>query len=274
MADIYVCGSGVRLPDHLTVEVIAALHECTTIFSIWPDTARDSLPPPLRSRFRSLLPLYRPGELRRDTYAQQVEVVVAAGRANPPVGYLTPGNPMVFDSVAKGILAAADRLGLAADVLAGVSSIDTVLVDLRRDAAPGLQIYEANSLLLHQLQPRTDLACLLMQPSVFGTSYVAIDRLPTALAMRPLRDYLLRFYPAAHRVCFVSTATTAGRPPVVDHFALGDLGGTESAPQALGRSLFLPPARPLEVDADYFPGMSDPGRLAEPYRQPQTPPPE
>ncbi|MER7273756.1 SAM-dependent methyltransferase [Dactylosporangium sp. NPDC000244] len=271
MVDVYVCGSGVRLPDHLTIEVLRALDACSTIFSIWPDGYQVLLPEGLRARFRSLMPLYRPGELRDDTYALQVDAIVSAARADPPVAYLTPGNPMVFDSVAQGLLAAGDRLGLSIEILAGVSSIDTILVDLRRDAAPGLQIYEASTLLIYQLQPRTDIACLLMQPNAFGTVFVASDRQPTALALRPLRDYLLRFYPAEHLVWYVSSSMAGSREPQLDCFVLGDLGGTESAPQEPGRSLYLPPARPLAIDAQYADGLADPRRLTEPYRRPSPP---
>jgi hypothetical protein len=121
-----------------------------------------------------------------------------------------------------------------------VSSIDTILVDLQLNTAPGIQVYDTSALLARGIQPRIDVPCLLVDPcSTFTADFSAPDmRRPTTL--RSLRDYLRQFYPAEHEVVFVTSATTIGEHSRLDRFPLDDLGDIVDATAAQNASLFLP----------------------------------
>ena len=254
---VYAIGLGIRIPDHLTVEALDALQRCRRLFSILPGTILSPLPTDITAKIESLEPHYVPGVLRRDAYQRQVSVILDACTPESPVGYVTSGNPVFFDSVTDGLRVECERRGIEFRLVAGVSSIDAILVDLCCDVAPGLQIFEASSLLAFEIEPRTDLAAIVMQPNVFGTSFVVANRQISAEAMRPLREYLLRFYPPDHPVTYVTSAVRPGVASDLEQFPLGELGGTEEHPQAPGASLYIPSARPLAQNPAFLQRMAD-----------------
>src|SRR5262249_51634122 len=153
----------------------------------------------------------------------EVEMLLAAGERNPPVAYLTPGNPIVFDRVTQGVVEEAPRRGLSFEVFPGISSLDTMLVDLQRDIAPGLQIYDATSFVAARIEPRVDLDCLLFQIAVFGTPYIAVGHHPQSDAFVYLQEHLLRFYPAEHEIIQVTSASYPSADAQLNRFPLKNL---------------------------------------------------
>src|SRR4051812_45509127 len=85
---IYVCGAGIRMPHHFTVETLDLLDRCHLIYTVLPPSAASFLPTSLDGRFRSLWSLYKGGTLRRHAYEAMVETVVTAAEEQSPVGYL------------------------------------------------------------------------------------------------------------------------------------------------------------------------------------------
>jgi hypothetical protein len=140
------------------------------------------------------------------------------------------------------------------------------MIDLQQDIAPVIQIYDSSAVVAYKIALRVDIACLLVQPNTFGTSYVAADRHPLTEAMRPLREHLLLYYPPDHELTYVTSATAPGRNAILSRFPLKNLGGTEEAPQVPGGSLFIPPASPLQADDQFVSKMFDTRRLTEMYR--------
>lgn len=262
---IYICGIGVRAPHHFTIETLDALDKCTTIFSILKSAEKNVLPQSLQERFCSLWHLYKPGALRHKAYAAQIATVLEEAAKQPPVAYLTQGNPIFFDSVTQGLLEEGNKREIRVKVLAAVSSIDTILVDLQRDVAPGIQIYDASAVLLHKIDLRTDIPCLLLQPHIFGTLYVAGDHQPKADMFKPLRDYLLQFYDSDHEIISVTSATSRMITPILHRFQLVNLGNPERTEHTMGASLFIPASKQLEVDQEFLQTMLDSKRLAEVY---------
>ncbi|WP_327342775.1 SAM-dependent methyltransferase [Streptomyces europaeiscabiei] len=255
--DVFIVGAGVQVPDHLTVAAVDALEKCQEIYSILPRSTHTMLPSRWASKMRSLQDLYEQGGRRLDVYGEEVDLIWQAARSNPPVAYLTVGNPVVFDSVTAGLIARSTRGDMQVRVIAGVSSVDAVIADLGIDYAPGLQVFDASSLVAHNIRPRNDVACLLMQPHVFGTAFVAMGRQPRAAALWPLRRHLLQCYPDDHEVTYVTCSVAAGQPTRVETFPLSRLGGSEESPQVPGASLFIPAAVALRSDEEFSGRMMD-----------------
>ena len=231
--DVAVIGMGVQKVAHMTLEAVEFLRRCKRGFVVSPDQKavddfRDSLSsylkpgdslPPLESLSRA----YRRDRKRYDNYREATGIVLAATESERPVAYLTPGNPVTFDRVAHEILAATRERNLRAVVIAGVSSVDTVLVDLQQDPAPGLPIFEASLFVGAKVQPDMRFAYLLMQIGVFGTNYPVIGREPRVNVLAPLKDYLLQFYPSDHLVVLVRSASHLNRPASIHPVQVGSL---------------------------------------------------
>jgi len=248
--DLFIVGAGVQIPDQLTMAAVRALNESNEVYTILPRSCFELLPSSWLPKLRDLRALYLRGGRRIDVYTAEVELIFQAARSNPPVAYLTVGNPVVFDSVTSALIARSAEHEMRIRVIAGVSSVDAIMADLGMDYAPGLQVYDATSLVVHDIRPRTDVACLLMQPDVFGTGYVAMGWEPRASALRPLREHLLRSYPENHQVTYVTCSSAGGVAPDLESFPLRELGGSENLPQKPGASLLIPSSTALSVNAE------------------------
>jgi hypothetical protein len=188
--------------------------------------------------------------------------VVSAAVANPPVCLATYGHPWVYCHPTTLITRAAPLLGLHVEVFPGVSSFDTLLVDLGTDIAlSGIQMYEATDLLLRRRPIQTDVTCVIWQPTVVGDPTYHTEPY-TADQFTPLQEYLLRFYPADHEAAIVTTKTHPLTRSVVQHLQLGALAmELERAPKV--GTLYIPPLgeRPVE-DAELLEVMLTAGSEA------------
>jgi uncharacterized protein YabN with tetrapyrrole methylase and pyrophosphatase domain len=209
----------------------------------------DSFPPLV-----SLSPAYRPDRKRCENYTDATGIVLQATEAERPLAYLTPGNPVTFDTVAQRILAAARTRSLRTLVVAGISSLDTVMADLEQEPAPGLHVFEASCFVGARVRPDTRFACLLMQIGVFGTNYAVIGREPRWDALAPLRDYLLQFYPRDHLVALVRSAAYNDQPASTYRVTLGALDHVPAHAQR-GASLYIPAVSPPRLEARFHERM-------------------
>lgn len=246
--DIALIGMGIQYVAHMTLEAVATLQRCRRGFVAGLDQKTvdhlratlasylkpgDALPPLL-----SLSSAYRADRQRGQNYAEAASLVLQAAEAERPVAYLTFGNPVTYDTVTQEILVAAQARNLSVVVIPGVSSIDTVLVDLRQEPGPGLQIFDASCFVGAEVKPDTRFACLLMQVGVFGTNFPVIDREPQGNALAPLKDYLLQFYPPDHSVILVRSGTNLNQAANVHRVTVGSLDQVPAKAQQ-GASLFI-----------------------------------
>jgi uncharacterized protein YabN with tetrapyrrole methylase and pyrophosphatase domain len=238
---VYVIGAGVDPVRHLTIEAIEALGSCKEIWTNVPIEVFRRLPGTLTPAVRSLKPFYRDNQPRRQNYADATQHILTRAGELGVVAYFTQGHPIIFDSVASNLYNGGVAQGVQVSVIGGISSIDTVLLDVRFDPGGGLHIFEATNFVYNKLKFDTRAALLLFQPSVFG---MRTPRL-TANAPHPnlgdLRDALLAHYPASHTATFVRSATSFN-PPFMISVEIGALDSV--APSAtLASSLFIPPLR-------------------------------
>ncbi|MFN8524547.1 MAG: SAM-dependent methyltransferase [Chloroflexota bacterium] len=263
-ADIFVVGTGMACPEQLTQEAAAALRRCRVVYTLLGD-GLDTLDG-WTGRVESVSHLYRPGRWRPDIYQEVVETVLDATDRERPVGYLAGGNPAIFDYICSQIRDQGRARGLHVRTIAGVSSLDTVLLDLEHDIGhSGLQIYEASWFVRHRIEPRVDVPLLLMQPSAFGTNFATLGHAPTPRALEPLRHYLERFYPPAHPLVLVRSSGAWFEDPQIHRAPLADV--CEVGLEILrGTSLYIPPLRPPADDETFGKLTADPSHFADAYR--------
>jgi tetrapyrrole methylase family protein/MazG family protein len=241
-ADLYILGAGVWFPEHLTGQTIRILTACKRICSNLPQEDLDSLPPGLRAKCTSLWQLYQENRDRSENYKMVAQAVLDAVAVERPVAWMTPGHPLIFDSVSQALLELAPQQGWKVEVVPAISCIDTVLAQLGYDPAGGLVVYEATSLVGQKLPLLPWFATLLLQPSAFGSSLTHYSSRWTP-DLTPLRDHLLNFYPATHRCAFVRSYSPRVGPSQVSWWELGNLTSAEFDVLA-GTTLFIPGAQP------------------------------
>ncbi len=238
---LYLLGAGVSFPEHLTLQTLDILAICNRICSNLPQSDLDLLPGDLRANCRSLWPIYQENRNRADNYAEVSLAVLEAAAAEPPVAWLTPGHPLIFDSVSQNLLKSGRDRGWNVQVVAAISCIDTILAELGYDPANGLLIHEAYGLVMRQLPIVPSSATLLLQPSAFGSDLTHYHSKWTP-DLSPLRDYLLQYFEPDHACAFVRSHSLQGAPSQICWKQLGALASATSD-EVAGSTLFLPPAQ-------------------------------
>jgi uncharacterized protein YabN with tetrapyrrole methylase and pyrophosphatase domain len=202
--------------------------------------------------------LYKEGAFDRDVYARIAETVIAGTKKYAHVCFLVPGHPLIYVTTSSLILEGAQRLGVKATVLPGISALDTMIIQLRLEIGRyGLQVFESNRFVYLAFKPDPRVPLFLLQPGAIGTGFITAQRKNRARRFEILRDCLLRYYPPEHR-CFLLVSkfdpklrsvkrsiTIRGIPR---HADLIDYS----------TSLFIPPSADFQiVDHDFYARLTD-----------------
>ena len=245
--DIGIVGTGIVGTHQLTREAAEVVRRCRRTFVIDSGYGIPEYLQTLCPDVTELGTLYEPGRDRLRTYHRMAAEVVSAAVANSPVCLATYGHPWVYCHPTTLITRAASLLGLHVEVFPGVSSFDTLLVDLGTDIAlSGIQMYEATDLLLRRRPIQSDVTCVIWQPTVVGDPTYHTGPY-TVEQFTPLQKYLLGFYPAEHEAAIVTTKTYPLTRSVVQRLQLGDLAVELQRAPKVG-TLYIPPLRERPVE--------------------------
>ncbi|GII00052.1 SAM-dependent methyltransferase [Planobispora takensis] len=272
--DIAVVGLGIRGIHQMTREVEETVRRCAKTFVT--DMALGVV-----DHLRTLCPevvdlssAYRPGNHRVLIYRQMAAQVVTAALESPPVCFASYGHPKVYCYPTTLIQRAARVLDLKVTVLPGISSLDSLLVDLNLDPAlDGLQVYEATDLVVRERPLQTDAPCVLLQAPIVLDAFNS-GGVPRVDDVGRVQEYLLRFYPPDHWVTLLVSAVHPLLEPIRKGVRVADL--TRALRQAPTVStLYIPPvgSRPV-ADRELAERMRlpDTGNGNGPPRRPGRPP--
>ena len=134
----------------------------------------------------------------------------------------------------------------------------------------GIQIYDATSVVIYDVCIRSDFPCLLLQPSVFGTGFVAIAHEPKAKALVPLRDHLLKFYPADHEIAFLTSAMLPSAEPSFTCLQVGELADEGRQRPVPGASIYIPRLRAPVPHQELLDNMTDAAAFRRSFRRRDT----
>ena len=245
--DIGIVGLGIVGTHQITREAVEVLQHCRHTFVV---ESGYGIPEYLKTLCRdvtSLGSLYERGKNRMPTYRKMAAEVVSAAMTKSPVCFAAYGHPWVYCYPTTLITRAAKHLKLHVEVFPGVSSFDTLLVDLGTDIAfDGIQMYEATDLLLRRRPIQNDVTCLIWQATIVGDPTYPDKPFETQQYM-PLQNYLFRFYPPSHEVTLVMTRTFPLLRSNVQRFPLNRLATElKKAPQV--GTLYIPPTHSRRIE--------------------------
>jgi precorrin-2 methylase len=246
---LYVVGMGVKIPGHTTIAATEALSRCERIYTIVQEPPEVWLPAgrAARGSVVNLMSLYVEGALRSDNYARVAKTILDGLNEASVVGYVTYGNPLSYDSVAQALARAAEHAPWRLEIIPGISSIDTILCDLRLDMAPGIQVYEASWLVASRTPLNTAAAVILLQLGHFGTVRAHYRQRRRAESLADLVSYLSTFYPESHTVMLVQSSGGA-RPASVAEVKLGEL--CQVGEKDWAESVYIPPVNAARLAPD------------------------
>jgi len=141
---------------------------------------------------RNIGSLYKEGGIDRSNYEAMVQGILEAASEADSVAVLISGNPFLGATHTRRLIAVASEVSdLRVEVLPGISSLDTMMIDLRADMLErGCVVLDANRLLLFRfvLDPR--LSFFIYHPSSVGNSRTDYVEPWKTNRLVLLRDYL------------------------------------------------------------------------------------
>jgi len=236
---LYLLGAGVSFPKHLTAESIEVLSICEKILTNLPEAICENFPDYLRPKIQSVWGLYQENRNRIDNCKDVTHAIIKAAITASPVAWVTPGHPLVFDSVSTNLLEASHNLRWNIEVVTTIVGIDTVLADVGYDPANGLVVCEATVAAKQNIGLIPTVATLLSQPGAFGsaiTHYTAGWR-PD---LTSLQSYLAGFFGLEHRCAFVRSCSNPDGSSQIYWASIRDMTSVPLSALA-GSTLFVPP---------------------------------
>lgn len=269
---ITIVGAGICAPEHITREGDAALRDSDLIFFLL------DLHPALRRYLRSLGPelvdldpLYRERLPDREVYDDITRVVVFAAAVRSRTALLVPGHPGLYVTATREIVERAEAMGIETEVLPGISSLDTMILQLGLEIGErGVQIYEANRFVYQRIEPDTRVPLFLLQPGAVGSSLLTHRSASRPRRFHELRRALEEAYGGRHPCVVLASRSTRRERDRKHTFPIADLA-KRSELLDHDVSLYVPPRGDLPiVDEKFHRRLADRSRLAEVLRAPAT----
>jgi hypothetical protein len=240
-------GIGMTLGSHISPRARSHIEQADVVFAGMSDGIVELWLKEMNQDVRSLQPYYQEGKSRMKTYREMVEAIMTEVRAGKRVCGVFYGHPGVFAWVPHKAIATARAEAYPAHMEPGISSEDCLYADLGLDpGARGCQHYEASQFMLYRRCIDPSAWLILWQIGVAGDK--SLKRFSTGAAHRQvLVDVLARDYPLDHQAIIYRAATLPFQNPRIEYLALAALPQAEVG---MADTLVIPPARPLEADAE------------------------
>jgi len=240
-------GIGITLGSHITPLARSHIEKADVVFAAVSDGVVELWLQEMHPDVRSLQPLYAEGKKRIQTYREMVDTMLTEVRAGKRVCGVFYGHPGVFATAPHRAVKIARDEGYPAHMEPGVSSEDCLYADLGIDPGTvGCQHFETTQFMLFRRRVDPSAWLVLWQVGLAGEQ--TGSRFATGAAYRQvLVDVLERNYPCDHEVIIYRAATLPMEAPRIERLPLSQL------PQAeinSAETLVVPPARPLEADAE------------------------
>jgi len=247
-----IVGSGMKAVAHFTQETVAHIREADIVFYKVIDGATAAFIRETNAAAVDLSQYYGDDKRRRITYIQMAEVMLREVRAGRRVVGVFYGHPGFFVDPARRALAVAAKEGYPTEMLAGVSSTDTLFADLRIDPAQnGCQTLEATDLLLRKRPVVTSGHVVILQVGSVGDATYHFAHGFRHSKRGILFDHLIGIYGPDHPSVLYLASTLPGVAPKLIRRKLGDYRDPrvlESIHPA--STLYIPPRDRLETDPE------------------------
>ncbi|MCL1587502.1 MAG: SAM-dependent methyltransferase [Actinomycetia bacterium] len=244
MGSLAVVGSGIR-PTQLTPECRSAIVAADIVLYVVADSVTAATIEGIAVESVDLGRLYAPDQNRRLTYATMVDRVFEEVDAGRHVCVVFYGHPGVFVDPGPEMMRRATSGGVKTIMLPGISAADALYADLGLDPGrDGIQMFSATDFLLRRRDIDDSVPLVLWQMGAIGQERGATE--PERKYLGVLAERLAEIYLPGHRIVMYEAARIVGYPPSLDNGTVETLTGM---PLTRASTLFIPPARTVDVDA-------------------------
>ena len=238
LADFYLLGIGIRGMKQVSLETIDALRKCRKIYHLTDEHRQLKR---INPNVVNWGPHYWVEQDYDIVYQRLLDCLLEEVSKGPGVGSVIYGHPLFFDDVHMEIREISKRRGLRCVVLPGVSSLDTLSIDLGIDYGDGLLVVEADDIVENSIALNPDLHTLIFQIGEFGMGSPGATRSTGPDRFMKIEKYLLKFYEPQQRIVIAYSDDGHGDGSVLLKSRLGRLS-THHRRMFSGTTLYIPPA--------------------------------
>lgn len=205
--DIYVVGLGMVGYSQVTREVRNIFEKVGKIYTLHNQELVLDYCGKFTEDLVDLRKEYAEEEDRIEIYNRMADrILTDAQSSDKQIALAVYGHPLLAVAPSKFIIERADNYGLDISVRPGISSLDSLYVDLELDPVQnGLQVYEATDFVVREFEPNISVPLFLLQIGVFGTSLHSTAKSKPE-RFRLLKNYLTDYYPPNHSVKIIKTS--------------------------------------------------------------------
>jgi len=203
---LYLLGSGITSPIHMTVETRQALQICKKVFVLHADATVIRHIEALGPEVVDVADMYDGLTTRRDAYNAIADRVIREAALTPPVAFLVHGHPLFLVSASEYMVSLAEQESIETRILPGISSFDTLMCDLRIDFGYGLQMFDTTTMLMSGWVPNPAVPMLLFQLATTLEPRITRGE-RTGEALAPIVDLLAPLYGDEHEVTLIQSAS-------------------------------------------------------------------
>ena len=236
---VYIVGQGVKGVSQLTLEANKVLTNMDLIVYMDSGSEVHEYISIIGKKGFNVLPWYQEHWDRMMIYEKIANYIIRQAKRLQRVAYLASGNPLFLNSICELILNFSKIAGIRVEVFSGVSSIDTIITDLRIPVGDfGLQCYDAT--VFGQIKPKIDTSVPLMlfDPGVFCDNTVRFRSAPQPSSIVALRDCLLSYY--SNEQIWILVHSAMSSKEICTH-CWGPLSDLDNHSDVVGRGTLLIP---------------------------------
>jgi uncharacterized protein YabN with tetrapyrrole methylase and pyrophosphatase domain len=239
--DIYVVGTGIIPAFHLTREAENAMRQSREILYVDRSFGIEEVLKQYGAKLTDLYSVtYTEGGDRFDAYREMASRVIQAAIHNPPVTLALYGHPLIYCFPPFLVDAGASMLDLKVKIIPGISSLDTLFIDLKIDpCTQGIQMYEATDLLLRRRPIQPDVPCVIWQIGSVETQLFTLKG-NSPKRFERIKKYLGKFYPDDTPMFAVYCTSMPLVPSNIIEFTLGTIDDV-ALDLHQGVTVYIPP---------------------------------
>ena len=237
-ADLYLLGIGIRGMKQISLETIEALRKCRKIYHL---TDQHRQLKRINPNVVDWGPHYWIDEDYDIVNKRLLHCLLEELSRGSGVGSVIYGHPLFFDDVHMQLRIISKKRGLRCITLPGISSLDTLSIDLGVDYGEGLQVFEASDLVGNSVVVNPELHTLIFQIGEFGICKPSAIQARGPDRFKKIERYLLKFYTPRQRIVIAYSDDGGGEGSRLLTSRLGRLS-THHRRMHSGTTLYIPPA--------------------------------
>jgi precorrin-6B methylase 1 len=223
---LVVVGTGIRALAQITRETRAAVVNAERVFYGVGDPLTEQWIRSVQPGAESLDTLYRDGQPRRITYQQMIDRILGAVREGSRVCVCLEGHPGVLVHASHASIRAARAEGFEAQMLPGISTMDSLFSDLGIDPAEhGLQTFDATDFLLCDRVIDAATPLVLWQVDCLGDATFRTGGYPRK-HLPLLSEALQKIYGADHEIYLYQAAVLPISRAIIERATIATLAET------------------------------------------------